>query len=193
MSVAGILNAAGTISQQYLPTSPTPHPYVESISAGAGIAVSGTVQVPIVTNTGVGSVSAGAGISVGGTATAPVITNTGVGIQIYDATPSLALFKENTDQLGATSVNRILRVNYSTTVDPLNAQLFLPSPGTLNETYGLLFANVGGANTDDVDILFGSNVPPAVPVILFSVKPSSDGNKVYWITNIGPDSWVFWA
>lgn len=49
---------------------------VTSITAGTGIAVTGTASVPIVSNTGVLSVTAGTGISVTGTATAPVINAT---------------------------------------------------------------------------------------------------------------------
>jgi hypothetical protein len=80
MSVATILDTlSGVILQQYLPTNPQPHPYVESITAGSGISVDNTVETaPVVSNTGVLSVSAGTGISLSGTASAPVVSNAGV-------------------------------------------------------------------------------------------------------------------
>jgi hypothetical protein len=88
MSVATILDTlSGVILQQYLPTNPQPHPYVESITAGSGISVDNTVETaPVVSNTGVLSVSAGTGISLSGTASAPVINAVAVKVQQFTGT-----------------------------------------------------------------------------------------------------------
>jgi hypothetical protein len=96
MSVASILDpTTGVILSEYLPASSAS---VQSITAGNGIAITGTSINPIVStalsagvgitlsgttvrqiaNNGVLSVSAGTGITVGGTATAPVVNNVGV-------------------------------------------------------------------------------------------------------------------
>jgi hypothetical protein len=52
MSVATILDTlSGVILQQYLPTNPQPHPYVESITAGTGVSVDNTVETaPVVSS-----------------------------------------------------------------------------------------------------------------------------------------------
>lgn len=52
---------------------------VTSITAGPGIAVTGTATVPIVTNTGVNSVTAGTNVTITGTATNPIISASGGG------------------------------------------------------------------------------------------------------------------
>jgi hypothetical protein len=51
---------------------------VQTITAGTGVSLTGTIVDPIINNTGVLSVSAGTGISTSGTASAPKINNTGV-------------------------------------------------------------------------------------------------------------------
>lgn len=164
MSASALLNPnTGTLMPQFLPVNPSPHPYVESVNAGVGIAVSGTATAPIVS-------------------ALPIIS--------YDATPSLAITKGDSNPLGSSS-GKVLRCNYSTSSAGNPSWLFLPTPGTLNDTYGLLFSNVGGANTDQVEINFGT--PSPTPSQLFSVVPSSSANKVFWITNIGADSWVYWS
>lgn len=169
MSASSLLNTVtGQFLTQYLPTNPTPHPYVETITAGPGISVTGTSQLPVITNTGV-----------------PIVQ--------YDATPLISQFKGDANQLGSLSVNRILRINYTTGPAPNVSWLFLPTPGVLNETYGLLWDNIGPPNTDVVEVNYGTFTPPAVPLQLFSVVPSTSGNEVYWITNIGPDNWVYWS
>jgi hypothetical protein len=51
---------------------------VQTITAGTGVSLTGTIVDPIINNTGVLSVSAGTGISTSGTPSAPVINNAGV-------------------------------------------------------------------------------------------------------------------
>ena len=82
--LSGAVNLIGsnisiTTSGQDITLSTTGSSY-PNITAGAGISVSGTAAVPIITNLNPSPVypviSAGAGITVGGTAAAPTITNT---------------------------------------------------------------------------------------------------------------------
>src|SRR6267154_208780 len=56
------------------PTGASGSGIVNSITAGTGIAVTGTATVPIVSNIGVTTVTAGSGITIAGTTT-PTITN----------------------------------------------------------------------------------------------------------------------
>jgi hypothetical protein len=88
------------------------------------------------------------------------------------------------------SAGVINRVEYTTTGDPNNAKIALPSPGILNNTFGFTFSNVGGANTDDLNVILGDGNP--VPTIIFTLKPTDAAfaNKLVWFTCVAPNTYV---
>jgi hypothetical protein len=99
------------------------------------------------------------------------------------------LVKDDTYNVTSALNGRITVIRYTTNAETGDATIFLPSPGVFNETYGLVFTNVGAANTDNVNILTDN----AAPVTILTVQPgvASFQNKAYWFVNVAPDSYIW--
>jgi hypothetical protein len=108
---------------------------------------------------------------------------------IYNAQNSTSITKGAIVARPDSSAGLINRVLYTTSGDPNNAQITLPSPGILNNTFGFVFSNVGGANTDDLDIVLGDGSP--IPPVILTVVPNdvAFANKLVWFVNIAPDTY----
>jgi hypothetical protein len=75
---AGTNIGVATVDGVITISNTAPTDFVESVSAGNGIGISGTASNPIINNTGVLSVTAGTGVSLGGSAAEPIINATGI-------------------------------------------------------------------------------------------------------------------
>jgi hypothetical protein len=107
----------------------------------------------------------------------------------YNAQNSTSITKGASVARPDSSAGLINRVLYTTGGDPNNAQITLPSPGILNNTFGFVFSNVGGANSDDLDIVLGDGSP--IPPVILTVVPNdvAFANKLVWFTCIAPDTY----
>jgi hypothetical protein len=143
MSVASILDpATGVILSEYLPAS---HASVQSLTAGNGIAITGTSINPVVStalaggsgitisgtttrtisNNGVLSLGVGAGITNSGTATAPVLTNTGLLTNSFST--QTAVYGDATNPSPAVNTQYALNANLGM---PCGASYNLPATTT---------------------------------------------------------------
>lgn len=198
-----IFDINNQILGKYLPQAPAPHPYVENPMASnldaGGFNINDISEVAFDAHSSitasttelklVNSNPAGCIVEVSDG------TNSG---QVYDTYFNQPLISYNAqtvlqvdkgDSHPFSASGKITQVQYTTGASSNPSWIFLPTPGTLNETYGALFSNIGGANTDAVDICYG--VPTPTPSILTTVTPSTDTNKVYWFVNVGVDNWVW--
>jgi hypothetical protein len=107
----------------------------------------------------------------------------------YNAQNSTSITKGTIVARPDSSAGLINRVLYTTSGDPNNAQITLPSPGILNNTFGFVFSNVGGANSDDLEIVLGDGSP--IPPVILTVVPNdvAFANKLVWFVNIAPDTY----
>jgi len=204
MSNKEILDLNSKIYGQYLPSAPAPHPYVENpmaddldasafniINIGSVIFDTNNKITASLTNPNELELVATGGSTV-------VVSDTVNTGRVYDEyfNPPLVQYNAQTvlqvdkgDSHPFSATGKITQIEYSTGPSGNPSWIFLPTPGNLNETYGAIFSNVGGANTDVVDICYGPVTP--TPSILTTITPSTDTNKVYWFVNVGTDSWIW--
>jgi len=86
---------------------------IQSLTAGAGIAITGTTENPVISNTGVVSLTAGTGISITGTSNNPIISGTSLsqwtttsnGIFYNDSNKTVIVGKSNTDPINGYSMD----------------------------------------------------------------------------------------
>lgn len=128
---------------------------VNSITGGAGITVTGTTTVPIVSNTGVVSLISGTGIGITGTTT-PTITNNGV----TSITAGTGIAVTGTASIPIVGLSASNRVNGPNLLPNTNWQLHSQLPGSTSSTSAFNQAGTGYQNQVTVSSFTTTNAQP---------------------------------